>query len=86
MTYLAGRKQDIVVPIGGKGYGAGRVAFAVASASESITLTAAAPAPRGGSGATLAIYTDAQAKRGEAVFRRNRDLSRAEQLWPAAAG
>ena len=71
MTYLAGGKQYIVVPIGGKGYGASWVAFAVASRSESITLTGLAPAARVANAVTPAIYTDAQAKRGETVFQKN---------------
>src|SRR5262249_23599219 len=52
ITYLAGGKQYIVVPIGGKGYGAGWVAFAVAPASEGITLTSLEPAVRGAEAVT----------------------------------
>jgi mono/diheme cytochrome c family protein len=70
MTYMAGGKQFIVVPIGGKAYGAGWVAFAVAPASETVTLTSYAPASRTGTGTTPAVYTDAQAKRGEAIFQK----------------
>jgi quinoprotein glucose dehydrogenase len=71
ITYLAGGKQYIVVPIGGKGYGAGWVAFAVASPADGITLTSATSVPRGGGSGTPAIYTDAQARRGGALFQKN---------------
>jgi mono/diheme cytochrome c family protein len=68
ITYLAGGKQFIVVPIGGKGYGAGWVAFAPAPSSEGITLTSLEPSARGADAVTPLSYTDAQAKRGEALF------------------
>jgi len=71
MTYQAGGRQYIVVPIGGKAYGAGWVAFAVTPTSETITLTSYAIAARAGSGTTPAIYTDAQAKRGESIFQKS---------------
>ena len=71
MTYLAGGRQYIVVPIGGKAYGAGWVAFAVAPASETVTLTSYTSTSNTGSGATPAIYTDSQAARGEAIFQKN---------------
>src|SRR5207249_3505981 len=66
MTYLAEGKQYVVVPIGGKDYGAGWVAFALAS--EGITLTSVTPGR--GAGFTPATYTDAQARRGEGLFQK----------------
>jgi mono/diheme cytochrome c family protein len=71
MTYLAGGRQYLVLPIGGKAYGAGWVAFAVAPASETVTLTSYTSASSTGSGVTPAIYTDSQAARGEAIFQKN---------------
>jgi glucose dehydrogenase/cytochrome c5 len=71
ITYLAGGTQFIVVPIGGKGYGAGWVAFAVAPAAEGITLTSLEPSARGADAVTPLSYTDAQARRGEALFLKN---------------
>jgi quinoprotein glucose dehydrogenase len=81
ITYLVGGRQYIVVPIGGKGYGAGWVAFAVAPASETITLTSLTPPPRVGSGVTPAIYTDAQARRGEAIFQKSCATCHAQSGW-----
>jgi mono/diheme cytochrome c family protein len=69
VTYLANGKQYIVVPIGGRDYGAGWVALAVAPESENITLTKATPARTIENVTTPAIFTEAQAKRGEAMFR-----------------
>ena len=69
MTYLASGKQFIIVPIGGKDYGAGWIALAVAPASEAISLTSLNSVRSGENSSTPAIYTSAQAKRGEAVYR-----------------
>lgn len=69
MTYLAGGKQYIVAPIGGKDYGAGWIALAVAPASESVSLTRVKPVQGGENVATPAIYTALQAKRGETAYR-----------------
>jgi mono/diheme cytochrome c family protein len=69
VTYLANGKQYIVLPIGGRDYGAGWIGLAVAPESENITLTKATPARATEDVATPAIYTEAQAKRGEAIFR-----------------
>ncbi len=68
VTYLSNGKQYIVLPIGGKGYGAGWVAMAVAPSSEGISLTNAT-ARIDDNAVTPTIYTAAQAKRGEAVFK-----------------
>ncbi len=47
VTYMAKGKQYIVLPIGGKGYGAGWIALAVAPGSEGIDITSTAkPAKR----------------------------------------
>jgi cytochrome c5 len=81
MTYLAGGKQFIIVPIGGKAYGAGWVAFAVARPSETITLTSYAPAARTANSPMPAIYTDAQARRGEAVFEKNCATCHKQSGW-----
>ena len=81
ITYVAGGRQYIVVPIGGKGYGAGWVAFAVAPGSESISLTSLTPAPRVGNGVTPAIYTDAQARRGEAIFQKSCATCHSQGGW-----
>jgi len=69
VTYLSNGKQYIVLPIGGKGYGAGWVALAVAPPSEGINLTTSAtPVPRDNqAAATPAFYSEAQAKRGETI-------------------
>jgi glucose dehydrogenase/cytochrome c5 len=67
-TYLANGRQYLVLPIGGKGYGAGWVALANVPASESITLTSRAPVEQKENGTMPATYTAAQAKRGEAAF------------------
>jgi quinoprotein glucose dehydrogenase len=69
VTYMAKGKQYIVLPIGGEGFGAGWVALAIAPESESVRLTSPPPALSGDTAATPAIYTQAQAKRGEAVFK-----------------
>jgi quinoprotein glucose dehydrogenase len=69
MTYLASGKQFIVVPIGGKDYGAGWIALAVAPASENISLTSAKLNEGPETSPTPAIYTALQAKRGELVYR-----------------
>jgi mono/diheme cytochrome c family protein len=69
VTYLANGKQYIVLPIGGKGYGAGWVALAIAPESENINLTSATPVQRDDHvAATPPIYTEAQAKRGETII------------------
>jgi glucose dehydrogenase len=81
MSYLAGGRQYIVVPIGGKAYGAGWVAFAVATASETITLTSYAPAAPTGNGATPAIYSDVQASRGEATFQKSCATCHSQTGW-----
>jgi quinoprotein glucose dehydrogenase len=69
ITYLANGKQFIVVPIGGKEYGAGWIALAVAPASDGINLTSLNSAPVAENPSTPAIFTTAQAKRGEAAYR-----------------
>jgi glucose dehydrogenase/cytochrome c5 len=69
ITYMANGKQYIVVPIGGKDYGAGWVALAVASPSESVQLTGYNIAAKGGNIATPALYTETQAKRAEPMFK-----------------
>src|SRR5579862_7948685 len=69
VTYLSNGKQYIVLPIGGKGYGAGWVAMAIAPPSEGISLTNATAARIDDNAVTPPIYTAAQAKRGEAIFK-----------------
>ena len=65
------------MPIGGKEYGAGWVAFALAS--DGITLTSMLPGR--GAGVTPATYTDAQAKRGEAVFQQRCAACHLQNGW-----
>ncbi len=65
MTYMADGKQLIIVPIGGKGYGAGWLALGVSSESE---VTSTLPAPSGAI-ASPATFNLAQAQRGQTVFR-----------------
>jgi mono/diheme cytochrome c family protein len=69
VTYMSNGKQFVVLPVGGKGYGAGWLALAIAPASESISLTSTASTQRDDKAATPAIYTAAQAKRGETIFK-----------------
>ncbi len=63
MTYMANGKQLIIVPIGGKGYGAGWLALGVSSDRE---VTSAPAAPRATSAATVNL---AQAQSGQTVYR-----------------
>ena len=64
MTYMADGKQIIIVPIGGRGYGAGWLALGVSGDREVTS------APSGsGSTASAASFNLAQAQRGQAVFR-----------------
>jgi mono/diheme cytochrome c family protein len=69
VTYISNGKQFIVLPVGGKGYGAGWLALAIAPASESINLTRTTATRPDDNVTTPAIYTTAQAKRGEAIFK-----------------
>jgi mono/diheme cytochrome c family protein len=62
------------------------VAFAVAPASESITLTSLVPAARTGSGVTPALYTDAQARRGEAIFQKSCATCHSQGFGPPLRG
>jgi quinoprotein glucose dehydrogenase len=69
VTYMAQGKQYLVLPIGGKGYGAGWVALAVAPPSQAIEVTRTAPPPPDkGAPNTPAIYSQIQAQRGEKIF------------------
>ena len=68
ITYMANGKQYIVLPIGGKEYGAGWLALAVASPSDAIDVTRSAPAVAPAAGPTPAIFSKAQAERGKATF------------------
>jgi glucose dehydrogenase/cytochrome c5 len=87
ITYVANGKQYIVVPIGGKDYGAGWVALAVASPSEGIKLTSATPASHDENIVTPAIYTAAQAKRGETAFQQKCVSCHSGEAWgPALQG
>ncbi len=81
ITYLANGKQFIVVPIGGKSYSAGWVALAIAPASEGINLTSSAPAPGDDNIVTPAIYSEAQAKRGETAFQEKCAACHGENAW-----
>jgi len=65
MTYMADGKQLIIVPIGGKGYGAGWLALGVSGERE---VTSAAPASVSTS-ISPATFNVAQAQRGQTVFR-----------------
>ena len=69
ITYMANGKQYIVLPVGGKDYGAGWVALAVASPAESVQLTGENPAAVGNNIVTPAVYNETQAKRGEPIFK-----------------
>ncbi|HTR37611.1 MAG TPA: PQQ-binding-like beta-propeller repeat protein [Bryobacteraceae bacterium] len=62
MTYMADGKQMIVLPIGGKGYGAGWVALAL-TGQEAPVVTSA---PSGGN--VAASFNPAQAQQGRMVF------------------
>jgi mono/diheme cytochrome c family protein len=62
MTYMADGQQLIVLPIGGKGYGAGWLALGL-TGKEDVTSTPAAPAPT-----VMASFNPAQAERGRATF------------------
>ena len=62
MTYMADGKQMIVVPIGGKGYGAGWVALALTAAGSA----GCDSAPAGAS--VAATFNPAQAQQGRMVF------------------
>ena len=68
MTYLANGTQFLVLPIGGKGWGAGWVALANVPASQGITLNSPAPVQHNENAMTAVAYTAAQAKRGETTF------------------
>jgi glucose dehydrogenase len=68
VTYMAQGKQYIVLPIGGKNFGAGWVALALASPSDSIEVTRIAPPPPDNSAITPALYSQAQALRGQKIF------------------
>jgi cytochrome c5 len=81
ITYLAGGRQFIVVPIGGRTYGAAWVALAIAPQSEAITLTTTTATGDDGATATPAIYTEVQAKRGEAIFREKCLTCHLESSW-----
>ena len=69
MTYMSNGKQYLVLPIGGKDYGAGWIGLTLAPASESINLTSTASVQPDANAVTPAIYTEAQAKRGEAAYK-----------------
>ncbi|HUA17286.1 MAG TPA: PQQ-binding-like beta-propeller repeat protein [Bryobacteraceae bacterium] len=62
MTYMADGRQMIVLPIGGKGYGAGWVALALTGQE----VPAVTSAPAGGS--VAASFNPAQAQQGQTVF------------------
>jgi quinoprotein glucose dehydrogenase len=81
ITYLANGKQYIVIPIGGKDYGAGWVALTVAPGSEGIKLTSANPPTPEGNVVTPAIYTEAQAKRGDTTFQAKCVACHADGAW-----
>jgi mono/diheme cytochrome c family protein len=70
VTYMAKGKQYIVLPVGGKGFGAGWLALAVEPSSEGIQVTRAAPAPLANAAPDNAAmtYSRSEAERGEKVF------------------
>jgi quinoprotein glucose dehydrogenase len=73
VTYMAKGKQYIVLPVGGKGFGAGWLALAVEPSSEGIQVTRAAPSTLGkaapdNAAMTPATYSRSEAERGEKVF------------------
>ena len=80
ITYMTGGRQYIVVPIGGRGYGAAWVALALAPASEGVVLTTAIPTDQEAA-STPPIYSEAQAKRGEALFREKCLSCHVESSW-----
>ncbi len=81
ITYLTNGRQFIVVPIGGKTYGAGWVALAVAPESKDIALTTYASTPQAIPGARPPFFTEAQAKRGAKIFEEKCDSCHAEHAW-----
>jgi len=82
VTYMASGKQYIVLPIGGKGYGAGWLAMAVAPASEGIDITSTTTKPAlPDAPATPAIYSEIQAKRGGTVFEEKCATCHGENTW-----
>ncbi|HTS46947.1 MAG TPA: PQQ-binding-like beta-propeller repeat protein, partial [Bryobacteraceae bacterium] len=81
ITYLANGRQYIVVPIGGKTYGAGWVALAVAPESKDIVLTTSASTPQDIPAARPPFFTEAQAQRGAKIFEEKCDNCHAEHAW-----
>jgi mono/diheme cytochrome c family protein len=61
MTYMANGQQVIVLPIGGKGYGAGWIALGLTGHEEVTSVTSSAPS-------VAASFNPAQAEHGKAVF------------------
>jgi mono/diheme cytochrome c family protein len=68
VTYMDKGKQYIVLPVGGKGYGAGWLALAVEPSSEGIDITRVAPTPSDNTAMMPATYSRPAAERGEKVF------------------
>ena len=64
MTYMADGKQLVIVPIGGKGYGAGWLALGVSNEREVTSASPASSAPS----SMLAAVDQAQAEHGRQVF------------------
>ena len=64
MTYMAGGQQRIILPIGGKGYGAGWIALALTGQEEVTSVTSSAPS-------ILASFNAEQAEHGKTVFETN---------------
>jgi glucose dehydrogenase len=81
VTYMANGKQYIVLPIGGKGYGAGWLALAVAPGSEGIDVTTRTAPALPDATATPPIYSEIQAKRGGAVFEEKCATCHGENTW-----
>jgi cytochrome c5 len=82
VTYMLNGKQFIVLPVGGKGYGAGWLALALSPSSPGIDITRAAPKPPvDAAAATPAIYSAAQAARGQKVFDEKCANCHGENTW-----
>jgi cytochrome c5 len=81
VTYMAGGKQYIVLPIGGKGYGAGWIGLAIAPGAQDINVTRSVAPVTTDAAATPPIYSEAQAQRGGTVFEEKCSTCHGENTW-----
>ena len=79
ITYMVDGRQYVVVPIGGKDWGAGWVALALAPGSKGLDLTTKSSTPQ--QATAPAFFTEAQAKRGQKIFQEKCDSCHAEHSW-----